>query len=96
MRNICLVVYDLYNIIPDNVEEKFKIFKNQINKNILQSILYSPREQIRSNWYWNKLGYYTNKYISQDDYNNIKWCKQFIDIFLDPNYKIEDTSYHFD
>ena len=55
MRNIGLVAYDLYNIIPDNVDEKFTNFKQQINKNILESIRYSPKEQVRSNWYWNIL-----------------------------------------
>tara|TARA_B100000424_G_C22933014_1_gene496295 strand:- start:1932 stop:2222 length:291 start_codon:yes stop_codon:yes gene_type:complete len=94
MRNIGLVAYDLYNIIPDNVDEKFTNFKQQINKNILESIRYSPKEQVRSNWYWNILGSYANQYISHDDYNNIEWCKQFIDIFMDPNYKIDDNNYH--
>jgi hypothetical protein len=96
MRNIGLVANDLYNIIPDNADKKFKTLKSQINKHIIESIPYSPKEQVRSNWYWNILGSYANQYISQDDYNNIEWCKQFIDIFMDPNYKLNETYYHYD
>ena len=96
MRNIGLVAQDLYNIIPDDANENFKTLKTQINKNILESIPYSPREQLRSNWYWNILSSYANKYIKQSDYDNIEWCKHFIDILMDPNYKIDDTNYHFD
>lgn len=95
MRNIGLVTHDLYNIIPNDVDEKFKILKSEINKHILESIPYSPREKLESNWYWNILSSYANKYITQDDYNNIEWCKEFIDIFMDPNYKSNDPIYHF-
>lgn len=95
MRNIGLVTRDLYNIIPNDADEKFLDLKNQINKHILESIPYSPKEKIISKWYWNMLTTYTNQYISQDDYDNIDWCKKFIDIFIDPNYKIEDNNYHF-
>ena len=95
MRNIGIVARDLYNIIPDIVDEKFINLKNQINKHILESIPYSPREKLQSDWYWKILSSYANQYISRNDYDNIDWCKKFIDIFMDPNYKIEDNNYHF-
>ena len=42
-------------------------------------------EKINSNHYWKVLSFILNKYISQDDYKNIDWCKKVIDIFQDSN-----------
>ena len=95
MRNIVAVINDLYDIIPkDCQEERFVRLKHNLKKNIIESIPYSEPEMIKSNVYWKKLSIYCNDSITADDYNNIPWCKEFIDIFMDPYYKIEDTYYH--
>ncbi len=85
MRNIITVSENLYNIIPDNSDEKFKTLKYQIKKNILESIPFSEPQMIKSNWYWNKLSLYINNSITENDYENIDWCKKFIDIFTNKN-----------
>lgn len=96
MRVVNLVTADLYNIIPENVEEeKFINLKKKIKKDILESIPYSPKEVLESQWFWNKLSHLINMTISEEDYNNIPWCKQFIDIFQDPNYKKDCPEYHY-
>ena len=83
MRNIVTVAENLYNIILDNSDEKFKTLKYQIKKNILESIPFSEPQMINSSWYWNKLSLYINDAITEIDYENINWCKEFIDIFTD-------------
>ena len=97
MRVIGAVSKDLYDIIPENNENnKFNILKSKIEKDIIKSIIYSPNEMIKSNWYWNKLSLLLNEFITQDDYDNIQWCKELIDIFLDPNYKKDIDGYHYE
>ena len=97
MRNIALVVRDLYELIPDDSEEeRFNKLKHNIKKNIINSIPYSDYNMIyKSSLFWKKLSAYVNDSITQEDYKNIMWCKTFIDIFQDPYYKINDTSYHY-
>lgn len=97
MRVIGAVSKDLYDIIPENNENnKFNILKSKIEKDIIKSIIYSPNEIIKSSWYWNKLSLLLNEFITQDDYDNIQWCKELIDIFLDPNYKKDIDGYHYE
>ncbi len=96
MRVVNLVTADLYNIIPENVEEdKFINLKRKIKKDIIDTIPYSPIEMIQSDWFWNKLSNLVNAAITKEDYDNIPWCKQFIDIFQDPNYKKDCPEYHY-
>lgn len=96
MRVVNLVTGDLYNIIPENVEEeKFINLKRKIKKDIIETMPYSPIEMIQSDWFWNKLSNLINDAITKEDYHNIPWCKQFIDIFQDPNYKKDCPEYHF-
>ena len=96
MRVVNLVTADLYNIIPENVEEeKFINLKRKMKKDIIETIPYSSIEMIQSDWFWNKLSYLINAAITKEDYDNIQWCKQFIDIFQDPNYKKDCPEYHF-
>lgn len=95
-RFILPVCKDLIEIIPSDADEKFISLKNQIDKNIIQSIPFSEPNMVKSTWFWNKLSNYLNSTITHHDYNNIPWCKKFIDIFQDPNYKINDPNYHFE
>jgi hypothetical protein len=90
------VCRDLIQLIPSDADEKFISLKNQIDKNIIKSIPYSSMQMVKSSWYWNKLSQYLNYTITHDDYNNIPWCKNLIDIFQDPYYKINNPEYHFD
>lgn len=39
-----------------------------------------------SGYYFNIMQNIVNKYISQNDYDTIDWCRDIIDIFQDPNY----------
>ena len=89
MRNILVVSNDLYNLIPNDYDNtnKFYILKHNIKKHIIDSIPFSEPQMIKSNHYWNKLSYYINNAINFEDYGNISWCKNFIDIFQDPTYK---------
>ena len=50
---------------------------------------------VKSSWFWNKLSLYANEYITREDYQTIQWCRDFIDIFQDPNYKKDDPNYHY-
>ena len=86
MRNVLFIAQTLYDTIPDNCDNKFYGLKRIIHRDVITSIPYSPQEKLLSNHYWNILGNLANKYITVDDYNNIDWCKKFVDIFQDPNY----------
>lgn len=83
MRNIITVSNNLVNLIPDNSDKKFISLKHLIKKHIIESIPYSDRSVIESSWFWNKLAFFTNNAITIDDYNQIPWCKKYIDIFQD-------------
>ena len=86
MRNVLFIAQTLHDTIPDDCDIKFDGFKRLIYRDVITSIPYSPQEKLLSNYYWNILGNLANKYITIDDYNNIDWCKKYIDIFQDPNY----------
>lgn len=97
MRVITLVVKDLIELIPEdeNIPDRFKTLKDQINKNIIESIPFAEPSIIKSNWFWNKLSLYVDQYITREDYQTIQWCRDFIDIFQDPFYKKNVPEYHF-
>ncbi len=81
-RNVLTVFKNIYYEIPlDN--DNYKIKKELIDS--FSSISWDPPEKINSNHYWKVLSFILNKYISQDDYKNIDWCKKVIDIFQDSN-----------
>ena len=88
MRNILFIAETLQDTIPENCDNKFNELKKLIYKDVISSIPYAAQEKLFSNHYWNILGILANKYITINDYNNIDWCKKFIDIFQDPNYGI--------
>lgn len=88
IRNIGVVSSDLYELIPDD-NEKNKKMKYEIKKYILDPLPFKPPEIIFSQYFWNQLQMIINQNITLEDYNNIEWCKTFIDIYQDPNYKIE-------
>lgn len=97
MRIISRIAVDLYHIIPDtpDLDHRFLSLKHNIYKNIIESIPFSEPELLKTGWYWQKLANYVNDSITKEDYNNIQWCKQFIDIFQDGNYKKDDPEYHY-
>jgi hypothetical protein len=94
MRLITLIAKDLIELIPQDADHRFIVLKEKIEKDIIQSAFYSPREMIYSPWFWNKLSMILSDVITYNDYENIPWCKQFIDIFQDPDYKNDDPAYH--
>ena len=79
-RSVLDVFNGIYNEIPlDN--DNYKIKKELTDS--FSSIAWDPPEKIHSNHYWKVLSCILNKYISEDDYKNIDWCKKVIDIFQD-------------
>ena len=95
-RFVLAVCTDLVHLIPDETEPRFTTLKYNINKHIIDSIPFTDPNLVKSSHFWNKLSYYLNNSITVDDYNNIPWCKEFIDIFQNPDYKINDPNYHFE
>lgn len=89
MRNVFMVVGDIYEILLQNktlVEHSDKKDILHDVKNLYDSLCYAPPETINSTHYFGVLQDIMNYYVSQDDYVGISWCRQCIDIFLDPNY----------
>jgi len=84
MRDVRVIIAHIINIIPYNTNDKFSILKIKLHK-MLQSMCYSPPEKIFSSYYWNITSEELNHYISLDDYNNIDWAKEAIDIFRNTN-----------
>ena len=81
-RNVLIVFKNIYNEIPLDIDN-YKIKKDLTDS--FSSIAWDPPEKIHSNYYWKVLSFILNKYISQDNYKNIDWCKKVIDIFQDSN-----------
>ena len=85
MRDIRVIIAQIVDIISKNnftINNKFVILNNKLKK-MLQSMCYSPPEKIFSPHYWHIISAELNNYISIDDYNNIDWVKELIDIFQD-------------
>lgn len=89
MRNIFIVVGDIYDVILNSQEQIEKSDKKYIIndiKNLYDSMCYAPPESIHSSFYFGGLQEIMNAYISQDDYIENDWCRKCIDIFLNPSY----------
>ena len=87
MRNIELVIVEMFNVLNkyNNIEsEKYIGFKKTLIC-LRDSIFYSAPELLKTNWFFNKLGINVNFYIKENDYNNIQWCKEIVDIFINKN-----------
>lgn len=93
MRNIPHVIEDIYEIIFKNREEIYSSEKKHILEDmnrLIGKMLYSAPEQLNSTLYFHELETIMNQYICQDDYVNVKWCKDVLDIFLNPKYNKND------
>ena len=91
MRNICIIVEDIYDIALLHINELSSIGKKNLIydlKNLTESMIYSAPEFIKSTHYFEVLSNILSIHISKEDYKNIPCCKEIIDIFLDPNYKL--------
>ena len=92
MRNISKVVGDIYSVtIKNDYNEKKSIketFLYRLDK-MRDSMLYAAPELLNSSHFFLKLQDIINSSISVDDYDTIPWCKEVIDIFMDPKYGIE-------
>tara|TARA_Y100000992_G_C21271929_1_gene497424 strand:+ start:1824 stop:2096 length:273 start_codon:yes stop_codon:yes gene_type:complete len=78
-------VLDVFNGICNEIPLDNNKIKKELKKSFA-SVSWDAPEKLNSNYYWNVLSNILNKYISEDDYNNIPWCKKVIDIFQDENY----------
>ena len=79
MRSVVQVTNNMMEEIP----EEEKILKYELTK-IFESVQWAPPEQVKSTYYWNRLSAVLNKFISEEDYNNKRWCKKVINIFQEP------------
>ena len=94
MRNICIIVEDIYDIALLHINELCSIGKKNLIydlRKLKESMTYSAPEFIKSTYYFEVLSNILSIHISNDDYKNIPYCKEIIDIFLDPNYKINNN-----
>lgn len=84
MRDVRVVTAQIVNMFPtipnDIVDNKFTTLKANLQK-ILKSMCYAPPEKIYSTYYWNITSNELSQYITIDDYNNIEWVKEMIDIY---------------
>ena len=81
MRDVRVVTAQIVNIIPTDVlDNKFTTLKTNLQK-ILRNMCCAPPEKIYSNYYWNITSDELSHYITIDDYNNIEWVKEMIDIY---------------
>ena len=81
MRDVRVVTAQIVNMFPtDIVDNKFNTLKTNLQK-ILRSMCYAPPEKIYSIYFWNITSDELSHYITIDDYNNIKWVKEMIDIY---------------
>jgi len=81
MRDVRVVTAQIVNMIPNDViDNKFITLKSNLQK-ILRSMCYAPPEKIYSIYFWNITSDELSHYITIDDYNNIKWVKEMIDIY---------------
>ena len=90
MRNICVIVEDMYKIAAHH-NNAFNCEKEglltDLNKMKLD-MCYAAPEYLNSSHFFIVLGHILTKHISEEDCNNIEWCGKIIKIFKDPNYKI--------
>ncbi len=88
-RSIAVIVNDIYKIVKNNLDENDKKWQLVLGlESLITSIQYAAPEHLNSSYYFERLGFYLNKYVEKNDYENIDWCKEIIDIYQDPNYKL--------
>ena len=85
-RKLTDVLEQIYNVIPENGNEKDENLKYLMNK-LLTSMSYAAPEKILSNYYWKELESIINSLISEQDYNdeNNKNNKKIVNIFINKN-----------
>tara|TARA_B100000886_G_scaffold71038_2_gene45185 strand:- start:6317 stop:6649 length:333 start_codon:yes stop_codon:yes gene_type:complete len=94
MRNAYVVIRDMIDLIPENEEERFQILKHNLSTHILDSWAHAAPEKQYSQWPWSTAKYYLElTKITNDDFQEKDWLKQFHAIYVDPNYKLELSQY---
>jgi len=84
MRNILVVFSDINKLVP---EEEKEFTRNM--QNLWETLTHSPPERLKNDIHlWQRLDNIINNNINRDDYDSKEWCKKIIDIYVDPNYKI--------
>jgi hypothetical protein len=90
MRNIIVIVDDIYKIACHH-NNAFAHGKEELlielNK-MKTTMLYAAPEYLNSPHFFQVLGHILSNNISPQDYKEIDWCKEIIDIFKNPNYKL--------
>ena len=82
MNHLAYIIGNIYELIPDNAESKYLLFKNTLYS-IAESILYSAPEKIESNYFINRFeNAYNQTFTSQDLYDDENpWKKQCIQVY---------------
>ena len=85
-RKLTDVLEQIYELIPENGNEKDENLKYLMNK-LLTSMSYAAPEKILSNYYWKELDYIINYVISEEDYNdeNNKHYRKIVDVLINKN-----------
>ena len=96
MRNAFIVIKDLIDLIPETECKKYQKLKYNLNKRILQSWTHAAPEKKYSMWFWNIADELLNSTsISCDEVNEKEWLKTFVNIYHDPEYKIDQSDYKY-
>lgn len=85
-RKLTDVLEQIYELIPENGNEKDENLKYLMNK-LLTSMSYAAPEKILSNYYWKELECIINGIISDEDYydeNNIHY-KKIVNVLINKN-----------
>ncbi len=85
-RKLTDVLEQIYNLIPENGNEKDENLSYLMNK-LLTSMSYAAPEKILSNYYWKELECIINGIISEEDYydENNKHYKKIVNILINKN-----------
>lgn len=85
-RKLSNVLKQIYELIPENGNEKDENLRYLMNK-LLSSMSYAAPEKILSDYYWNELQYIINNTITMKDYNdnNNLHYKKIVDILINKN-----------
>jgi superfamily II DNA helicase RecQ len=90
MRDIIVIINDICKIAcyhNNAFAYEKEEFLMELNK-IKRDMMYAAPEYLNSPHFFQVLGNVLNKHISPQDYREIEWCREIIDIFRDPNYKL--------
>lgn len=90
MRDVYLITSSIYVILNQYKDHNINIELLNSLKSLLRTMTYTAPEILQTTYYFTKLNFILNSYVTQDDYDNTNkpWAKKIIDILIDK--KIDD------